>query len=68
MVVAPIETLEQALASPLAKEREMVITIDTDAGPLHAVGNPVRIAGQQSKFSAPPLLGEHAAQLLRSNT
>lgn len=64
VVVAPIETLEQALASPLAKEREMVITIDTDAGPLRGIGNPVRIAGQQTKFSAPPLLGEHGAELL----
>ena len=67
VVVAPIETLEQALASPLARERDMVISIDTDAGPLRAVGNPVRIAGQETKFSAPPLLGEHGAQLLRPN-
>jgi crotonobetainyl-CoA:carnitine CoA-transferase CaiB-like acyl-CoA transferase len=64
VVVAPIETLEQALASPLAKQREMVISIETEAGPIRAVGNPVRIAGQESKFSAPPLLGEHGKQLL----
>lgn len=64
VVVAPIETLEQALASPLAAERDMVIGIDTDAGPIRAVGNPVRITGEKVAYSAPPLLGEHSAPLL----
>ena len=68
VVVAPIETLEQALASPLAAERDMVISIDTDAGPVRAVGNPVRFAGEKMDYSPPPLLGEHNARLLRSNS
>ena len=63
VVVAPIETLEQALASPLAREREMVVTIETGAGPLRAVGNPVRIAGHRTQYSPPPLLGEHGTGL-----
>jgi len=59
VVVAPIETLEQALASELARERAMVATIETESGAIRAVGNPVRIAGMMQTYSRPPLLGEH---------
>jgi len=64
LVVAPVETLEQALDSDLARERGMVVSIDTEAGPLRAVGSPLRIAGASPKYSAPPLLGEHTESVL----
>ena len=64
VVVAPIESLEQALASDLVREREMVVAIECAAGTIRAVGNPVRIAGTQREYGAPPLLGEHNATLL----
>lgn len=59
IVVGGVATLEQALASPQAAHRGMVVTIDTPAGPLRAVGNPIKIAGQTTAYAPPPLLGEH---------
>jgi len=37
----------------------MVVTLDTPAGLLRAVGNPVKIVGQPTVYAPPPLLGEH---------
>ncbi len=59
IVVAGVETLEQALASEQVAHREMVVTLDTPAGLLRAVGNPVKIVGQPTVYAPPPLLGEH---------
>jgi len=64
VVVAPIESLEQALASDLVREREMLAAIDCAGATLHAVGNPIRIAGTRREYGPPPLLGEHNAMLL----
>lgn len=64
VVVAPIESLEQALASDLVREREMVVAIACAQGTIRAVGNPLRIAGTQREYGPPPLLGEHNAMLL----
>ena len=64
VVVAPVETLEQALDSDLVREREMVAAIQCAAGTIRAVGNPIRIAGTQREYRPPPLLGEHNAMLL----
>jgi CoA:oxalate CoA-transferase len=64
VVVAPIRTLEDALASELVREREMVATVQTPAGPVRSVGNPIRIAGVKQTYGAPPLLGEHGPRLL----
>ena len=61
VVVAPIETLEQALGSDLARERAMVVSVETESGPIRMVGNPVRISGMKQTYSRPPLLGEHGA-------
>lgn len=64
VVVAPVESLEQALASELVREREMIAAIDCAADTIYAVGNPIRIEGMQRAYGPPPLLGEHNALLL----
>ncbi|MCG6954341.1 MAG: CoA transferase [Betaproteobacteria bacterium] len=64
LVVAPVETLEQALESELARERGMVVPIDTEAGPLRVVGSPLRMAGASPEYTAPPRLGEHTESVL----
>lgn len=64
VVVAPIESLEQALASELVREREMVAAIESTDGTIRAVGNPIKIAGTRREYRPPPLLGEHNALLL----
>jgi crotonobetainyl-CoA:carnitine CoA-transferase CaiB-like acyl-CoA transferase len=64
VVVAPIQTLEDALASELVRERGMVASVPTEGGPVRSVGNPVRIPGMEQAYGPPPLLGEHGPQLL----
>ena len=64
IVVAPVESMEQALASDLVREREMVAAIASAAGTIRAVGNPIRIEGVRREYRPPPLLGEHNAMLL----
>lgn len=66
VVVAGVETLEQALASDIAAARDMVVTIQTEAGPIKAVGNPIKIAGDTGSYRAPPLLGQHDGLVLRN--
>jgi crotonobetainyl-CoA:carnitine CoA-transferase CaiB-like acyl-CoA transferase len=66
IVVAGVETLESALGSEQALARGMVVTIPTPAGPLRAVGNPIKIAGEATAYAPPPLLGEHTGALVGS--
>jgi len=63
VVIAGVATLEQALGSTQVTARDMVVTIDTPAGPLRAVGNPIKIAGETTAYAPPPLLGEHNERL-----
>ena len=58
------------MSGPLAgseqvAHREMVVTIETPAGPLRAIGNPIKIAGETTTYAPPPLLGEHNARRAR---
>ena len=64
VVVAPIESLAQALSSELAHERGMIAAIECAAGTIRAVGNPIRIDSTPREYGPPPLLGEHNALLL----
>lgn len=59
VVVAGVETLEDALASEVAAARDMVVTIPCEGGAIRAVGNPIKVVGEHTCYRAPPLLGEH---------
>jgi crotonobetainyl-CoA:carnitine CoA-transferase CaiB-like acyl-CoA transferase len=37
----------------------MVVEIPTPDGPIRAVGNPIKLDGCETRYQAPPLLGEH---------
>jgi crotonobetainyl-CoA:carnitine CoA-transferase CaiB-like acyl-CoA transferase len=65
VVVAGVETLEDALGSDLARARDMVVSIPTGAGTIRAVGNPIKTQGEAPRYAPPPLLGEHNAVLLK---
>jgi len=68
LVVASVEELEQALASEQTLARGMVAEIATEHGPIHVVGNPIKLSGVEDRYSAPPALGEHNAALLAETT
>lgn len=63
LVVAPVETLPDALQSEHTLARAMVAEIPTEAGPLRLVANPIKNVGVTEEYGAPPLLGEHNAML-----
>jgi hypothetical protein len=41
----------------------MVAAMQTPAGPIRAVGNPIKLPGVEDRFEPPPGLGEHNALL-----
>lgn len=61
VVVSRLATIADALASAQVAAREMVVEIESEAGPLKVIGNPVRIDGVHTRYGLPPLLGEHTA-------
>jgi len=61
IVVSGIETLEQALASEQTRARAMVAQVETPAGPLRMVGNPIKLPGQRERLEPPPQLGADQA-------
>jgi len=62
-VVSSVETLEDALASELTASRDMVVDLPSEHGRLRALGAAIKCAGFTPRFGAPPLLGEHGAEL-----
>ena len=56
--------LGEALDGELAAARGMVATIDTEAGPLRIVGNPIHCLGAEQVYRLPPRLHEHDAEIL----
>lgn len=68
VVVSGIESLEDALQSDQTLARQMIASIDTAAGPLRTVGNPVKFTGEPVMPAPPPLLGEHNDELLPADS
>ena len=64
----PINTIEQALQDPHVLAREMAVTLDhPTAGSVAMTGNPARFSATPAEMrTAPPLLGQHTDEILRS--
>jgi len=64
----PINTVEQALNDPHVLAREMAVTLaHPTAGSITMTGNPAKFSLTPAEMrSAPPLLGEHTEEILRS--
>jgi CoA:oxalate CoA-transferase len=65
--IAPINTIDKALADPQTLSRNMVVEVDYDnRQKLKIVGNPIKMSGiEQEVFKRPPYLGEHTEEILR---
>ncbi|MBO4253311.1 CaiB/BaiF CoA transferase family protein [Streptomyces griseorubiginosus] len=63
---APIATVEEALTSPQAQARDMVVELDHPTlGRLRTVGSPLKLGQTPTRLhSAPPLLGQHTDEVL----
>jgi CoA:oxalate CoA-transferase len=64
IAVGEVVDLPTALEGPLARARGMVITVDTPAGPLRMVGNPIRCVEVAQEHRPPPRLHEHTDEVL----
>ena len=62
--VGPVADLDVVLDSDLVRDRGMVVAVDTDAGPLRMVGNPIHVVGVPRDVHVPPRLHEHTAEVL----
>ena len=64
---APVHTIDQVLLSPQVVERKMVVEVPhPTAGSIRLTGLPVKFSGTPASIRlAPPLLGQHTAEVLR---
>jgi crotonobetainyl-CoA:carnitine CoA-transferase CaiB-like acyl-CoA transferase len=56
--------LADVLDSEFLRSRDMVASMETDAGPLYVLGNPIRFDGERGEYKPAPKLHEHTDSLL----
>jgi CoA:oxalate CoA-transferase len=66
IAVGEVVNLADALDGDLVRDRGTVVTVDTSAGPLRMVGNPIRFPDGPQEYRRPPRLHEHTDELLGS--
>jgi CoA:oxalate CoA-transferase len=64
VVAAEVGTLNDALRGDIAAARGLVVSLGDGTLPLQAVACPIRFDGYVPRYGAPPLLNEHADELL----
>ena len=64
IAVGEVVGLADALDGDLARWRDMVVSVDTPAGPLRMVGNPIRCTDAPAEPGLPPRLHEHTGVVL----
>ncbi len=62
--VAAVNSLAQALDSPVLAESGMVTTVEHPSGPLRVLASPIKVDGQRLPSRAAPALGADTAELL----
>ena len=64
LAVGVVADLGDALDSEFTRDRGMVVTLDTEQGPLRVLANPVRFDGDRGTYELPPRLHQHTAELI----
>jgi crotonobetainyl-CoA:carnitine CoA-transferase CaiB-like acyl-CoA transferase len=59
IVVAAVESLEQALDNAHVAARSMIVEMASADGRIRAIGNPIKTGADDAAPGLPPLLGEH---------
>lgn len=68
IVVAAVGTLQDALSNELTDYRQLVVQLGDGSIPLRAIGSPMKFSDSQPVYNLPPLLNEHAADILHERT
>lgn len=59
-----VRNLADTLDGELVSARDLVVSVETGAGPLRSVASPIRFPGETLDYRAPPRLHEHDEELL----
>jgi crotonobetainyl-CoA:carnitine CoA-transferase CaiB-like acyl-CoA transferase len=65
IVVAEIGSLNDALESPIAASRSLIVSLGGQDSGLRAVGSAIGIDGYQPTYGLPPLLDEHREEIMK---
>lgn len=68
LAVGAIVDLGEALDSELVTSSGMVVSVETDSGPLRMVSSPIRCTDVEHEYRVPPRLHEHTEEILESLT
>ncbi|MFQ5519785.1 MAG: CaiB/BaiF CoA transferase family protein [Candidatus Methylomirabilia bacterium] len=62
----PVHRVDEALASPQARARQMVVEVKGPSGsPLKLLGTPLKFQSAGQEIGPPPTLGQHTEEVLR---
>jgi crotonobetainyl-CoA:carnitine CoA-transferase CaiB-like acyl-CoA transferase len=64
IAVGAVSELGDALDGVLVRSRDMIVSIDTDEGPLRVIGSPIRFTDATEEYRVPPRLHEHTDEVL----
>jgi len=64
LAVGAVADLGDALDDELVRRRGMVVTLDTDEGPLRMLASPIRFDDDRGAYRLPPRLHEHTDELI----
>ncbi|MGD9700882.1 MAG: CaiB/BaiF CoA transferase family protein [Acidimicrobiia bacterium] len=65
VIVGPVYDYDEVFADPQVVHNEMMVTFETDEGPVHTSGVPLRFSSTPGSVRRPPPgLGEHTAEIL----
>jgi crotonobetainyl-CoA:carnitine CoA-transferase CaiB-like acyl-CoA transferase len=64
LAVGAVVSLDEVLDSEAVNRRGMVVSVDTDDGPLRMLGSPIRFEDTELTYSPPPHLHEHTDEVL----
>jgi len=63
--IGPVNTVEEAMADPQVRYRQMAIDLDTPSGPVTTVGMPIKLSDTPASLrSLPATFGEHTDAVL----
>ncbi len=64
IAVGAVVALGDALDGDLVRGRDIIVSVDTDAGPLRMIGSPIRVDDARGEYRVPPRLHEHTAEVV----
>ncbi len=68
VAVGEVQELPDALDGDLVRSRGMVVSVETDEGPIQLIGNPIRCDDSRPEYRPPPRLHEHTGEILDATT